>query len=121
VHKIGMPEARITPAETTIYLATSQKSNSAYMAINEALAFVRKDNTLRPVPLHLRNAVTSLMKSEGYGKDYKYAHDYDNNFVVQEFMPDSLTGTQFYHPNTSNATEQKIAARMTELWEGKYK
>ena len=121
VHKIGMPEARITLAETTIYLATSQKSNSAYMAINEALAFVRKDNTLRPVPLHLRNAVTGLMKSEGYGKDYKYAHDYDNNFVVQEFMPDSLAGTQFYHPNTSNATEQKIAARMTELWEGKYK
>lgn len=121
VHKIGMPEARITLAETTIYLATSQKSNSAYMAINEALSFVRKDNTLRPVPLHLRNAVTGLMKSEGYGKDYKYAHDYDNNFVVQEFMPDSLAGTQFYHPNTSNATEQKIAARMTELWEGKYK
>lgn len=121
VHKIGMPEARITLAETTIYLATSQKSNSAYMAINEALAFVSKDNTLRPVPLHLRNAVTGLMKSEGYGKDYKYAHDYDNNFVVQEFMPDSLAGTQFYHPNTSNATEQKIAARMTELWEGKYK
>ena len=121
VHKIGMPEARITLAETTIYLATSPKSNSAYMAINEALAFVNKDTQLRPVPLHLRNAVTDLMKKEGYGAEYKYAHDYDNNFVVQEFMPDSLAGTQFYHPNTSNATEQKIAARMTELWEGKYK
>ena len=121
VHKIGMPEARITLAETTIYLATSPKSNSAYMAINEALAFVRNDNSLRPVPLHLRNAVTGLMKNEGYGKDYKYAHDYAGNFVVQEFLPDSLSGKQFYHPNTSNATEQKIAARMAELWEGKYK
>ena len=121
VHKIGMPEARITLAETTIYLATSPKSNSAYMAINEALAFVRNDTYLRPVPLHLRNAVTGLMKNEGYGKDYKYAHDYAGNFVVQEFLPESLSGKQFYHPNTSNATEQKIATRMAELWEGKYK
>ena len=121
VHKIGMPEARITLAETTIYLATSPKSNSAYMAINEALAFVRNDTSLRPVPLHLRNAVTGLMKNEGYGKDYKYAHDYAGNFVVQEFLPESLSGKQFYHPNTSNATEQKIATRMAELWEGKYK
>ena len=121
VHKIGMPEARITLAETTIYLATSPKSNSAYMAINEALAFVRNDTSLRPVPLHLRNAVTGLMKNEGYGKDYKYAHDYAGNFVVQEFLPESLSGKQFYHPNTSNATEQKIATRMADLWEGKYK
>lgn len=121
VHKIGMPEARITLAETTIYLATSPKSNSAYMAINEAIAFVRNDTSLRPVPLHLRNAVTGLMKNEGYGKDYKYAHDYAGNFVVQEFLPESLSGKQFYHPNTSNATEQKIATRMAELWEGKYK
>ena len=121
VHKIGMPEARITLAETTIYLATSPKSNSAYMAINEALAFVRNDTSLRPVPLHLRNAVTGLMKNEGYGKDYKYAHDYAGNFVVQKFLPESLSGKQFYHPNTSNATEQKIATRMAELWEGKYK
>ena len=89
VHKIGMPEARITLAETTIYLATSPKSNSAYMAINEALAFVNKDTQLRPVPLHLRNAVTDLMKKEGYGAEYKYAHDYDGGFVTQEFMPDS--------------------------------
>ncbi len=121
VHKIGMPEARITLAETTIYLATSPKSNSAYAAINEAIAFVRRDNTLRPVPLHLRNAVTGLMKSEGYGRDYKYAHDFENNFVFQEFMPDSLAGKKFYNPNTTNATEQKIAARMTELWGEKYK
>ena len=121
VHKIGMPEARITLAETTIYLATSPKSNSAYVAINEALAFVQKDTNLRPVPLHLRNAVTELMSDEGYGKDYKYAHDYKGNFVEQEFLPESLKGTQFYHPNTENATEQRIAERMQLLWKGKYK
>ena len=121
VHKIGMPEARITLAETTIYLATSPKSNSAYIAINEALAFVQKDTNLRPVPLHLRNAVTELMSDEGYGKGYKYAHDFAGNFVEQEFMPDSLKGTQFYHPNTGNQTEQRIAERMQQLWKGKYK
>ena len=121
VHKIGMPEARITLAETTIYLATSPKSNSAYMAINEALAFVNKDTNLRPVPLHLRNAVTELMSDEGYGKDYKYAHDYAGNFVEQEFMPESLKGTQFYHPNTGNQTEQRIAERIQQLWKNKYK
>ena len=120
VHKIGMPEARITLAETTIYLATSPKSNSAYMAINEALAFVSKDTTNRPVPLHLRNAVTELMSDAGYGKEYKYAHDFQGNFVEQEFLPESIAGTQFYHPNTGNATEQKIAARITELWKDKY-
>lgn len=120
VHKIGMPEARITLAETTIYLATSPKSNSAYKAINEALDFVSRDTTLRPVPLHLRNAVTGLMKSEGYGANYKYAHDFENNFVEQEFMPESLVGREFYHPNRSNPTEQKIADRMAELWGGKY-
>ena len=120
VHKIGMPEARITLAETTIYLATSPKSNSAYNAINEALAFVNKDTTNRPVPLHLRNAVTELMRKEGYGAEYKYAHDYNGGFVVQEFMPDSLAGKQFYHPITTNPTEQKIAARITELWGNKY-
>ncbi len=120
VHKIGMPEARITLAETTIYLATSPKSNSAYAAINEALAFVNKDTTNRPVPLHLRNAVTDLMRKEGYAADYKYAHSYEGGFVEQEFMPDSLAGTQFYHPITTNPTEQKIAARITELWGDKY-
>ncbi len=121
VHKIGMPEARITLAETTIYLATSQKSNSAYMAINEALAFVQKDTNLRPVPLHLRNAVTDLMAEQGYGDGYKYAHDYEGNFVEQEFMPESLKGKQFYHPNTGNQTEQRIAERMQQLWNNKYK
>ena len=121
VHKIGMPEARITLAETTIYLATSPKSNSAYMAINEALAFVQHDTTNRPVPLHLRNAPTKLMSEAGYGKDYKYAHDFAGGFVEQEFMPETLSGKTFYHPNLQNATEAKIAERMEQLWGKKYK
>lgn len=121
VHKIGMPEARITLAETTIYLATSPKSNSAYMAINKALAFVSKDTTNRPVPLHLRNAPTKLMSEAGYGKDYKYAHDYEGGFVRQEFMPESLYGTRFYEPNEENASEIKISERINQLWGDKYK
>lgn len=121
VHKIGMPEARITLAETTIYLATSPKSNTAYMAINEALAFVNNSTTNHPVPLHLRNAPTKLMSEAGYGKDYKYAHDYAGGFVEQEFMPDALKGRTFYHPNLQNQQEQKIAERMKALWGEKYK
>lgn len=121
VHKIGMPEARITLAETTIYLATSPKSNSAYMAINEALAFVQHDTTNRPVPLHLRNAPTKLMSEAGYGKDYKYAHDFEGGFVEQEFMPETLSGKKFYKPNLQNQTEAKIAERMERLWGKKYK
>jgi len=120
VHKIGMPEARITLAETTIYLATSPKSNSAYMAINKALQMVEHDTTNRPVPLHLRNAPTKLMDKLGYGADYKYAHDYAGNFVRQEFMPESLIGTRFYTPNEQNAQEAKIAERMRHLWGDKY-
>ena len=121
VHKIGMPEARITLAETTIYLATSPKSNSAYMAINKAMSLVEHDTTNRPVPLHLRNAPTKLMSEAGYGKGYKYAHDFAGGFVEQEFLPESLAGTKFYEPNTGNATEAKIAQRMQELWKDKYK
>ena len=121
VHKIGMPEARITLAETTIYLATSPKSNSAYMAINEALSFVEHDTTNRPVPLHLRNAPTKLMADAGYGKNYKYAHDFTDSFVYQEFLPESLTGKTFYHPNVQNQQEQKIAERINRLWGDKYK
>ena len=120
VHKIGMPEARITLAETTIYLATSPKSNSAYAAINQALAMVNNDTTNRPVPLHLRNAPTKLMGDMGYGAEYKYAHDYAGNFVRQEFLPDSLAGTRFYTPNEQNAQEAKIAERMRVLWGDKY-
>ena len=120
VHKIGMPEARITLAETTIYLATSPKSNSAYAAINKALAMVENDTTNRPVPLHLRNAPTKLMGELGYGAEYKYAHDYTGNFVEQEFMPDTLRGTRLYTPNLGNAQEQKIAERIHALWGDKY-
>ena len=120
VHKIGMPEARITLAETTIYLATSPKSNSAYMAINEALSFVSHDTTNRPVPLHLRNAPTKLMSEAGYGKGYKYAHDFAGGFVEQEFLPESISGKRFYTPNTQNPSEAKIAERIRTLWGNKY-
>ena len=120
VHKIGMPEARITLAETTIYLATSPKSNSAYMAINKALQFVEHDTTNRPVPLHLRNAPTKLMEKAGYSKGYKYAHDYAGHFADLEFLPESLSGTRFYEPDPQNPTEAKIAQRIQELWKGKY-
>ena len=120
VHKIGMPEARITLAETTIYLATSPKSNSAYAAINKALAMVEHDTTNRPVPLHLRNAPTKLMGDMGYGADYKYAHDYAGNFICQEFLPESLSGTRFYIPNEGNAQEAKISERIKALWGDKY-
>ena len=120
VHKIGMPEARITLAETTIYLAISPKSNSAYMAINKAMSLVEHDTTNRPVPLHLRNAPTRLMDKAGYGKGYKYAHDYAGHFAEQEFLPESLSGTKFYEPDTQNAAEAKIAERMAQLWKEKY-
>ncbi len=120
VHKIGMPEARITLAETTIYLATSAKSNSAYMAIDKALAQVEHDTTNRPVPLHLRNAPTKLMKQSGYGRGYKYAHDYEGHFADLEFLPESLAGTKFYEPDVQNPAEAKIAERIRTLWKGKY-
>ena len=93
----------------------------AYMAINKALDFVAHDTTLRPVPLHLRNAPTKLMSEAGYGKGYKYAHDYVGGFIEQEFMPEALVGKAFYEPNTQNATEVKIAERMESLWGEKYK
>ncbi|MDE7004992.1 MAG: replication-associated recombination protein A, partial [Alistipes sp.] len=120
VHKIGMPEARITLAETTIYLATSPKSNSAYMAINKALAQVERDTTNRPVPLHLRNAPTKLMSGAGYGKGYKYAHDFEGHFADLEFLPEGLCGTKFYEPDVQNPAEAKIAERIAQLWKGKY-
>ena len=114
VHQIGMPEGRIPLAECTIYLATSPKSNSAYMAINEALAMVNKEGPL-PVPLHLRNAPTKLMKELGYAKDYKYAHSYAGNFVDQEFLPEKLSGTKFYEPG-ENAKEADIKKKLNVLW-----
>ncbi len=116
ISKIGMPEGRIPLAECTIYLATSEKSNSAYMAINNALQEVERSGNL-PVPLHIRNAPTSLMKKLGYGKNYKYAHDYPSNFVRQQFMPDSLEGIRFWQP-CSNAQEDKLNRRQWERWHG---
>ena len=121
VHKIGMPEARIPLSETTIYLATSPKSNSAYLAIDKALALINRDTSNRPVPLHLRNAPTRLMKQAGYHEGYKYAHDYEGHFTEMEFLPESLAGTKFYDPDTQNAAEAKIAERIARLWKEKYK
>lgn len=118
VHKIGMPEGRIPLSQTAIYLATSPKSNSAYMAINDALALVDKTGDLS-VPLHIRNAPTKLMKELGYGEDYKYAHNYEGNFVDQEFLPQEISGTKLYEPS-NNAKEAEIRRRMASMWE-KYK
>lgn len=112
--KIGWPEGRIPLAETTIYLATSPKSNSAYNAINDALALVRETGNL-PVPLHLRNAPTKLMKQLGYGQEYKYAHNYEGNFVKQQFLPDEIKNKQIWQPQ-HNPAEQKHAERMKQLW-----
>lgn len=114
VHKIGMPEARIILSECALYLATSPKSNSAIIAIDSAMEKTGKGDT-SPVPLHLRNAPTSLMKELGYGDDYKYAHDYEGNFVNQEFLPDTLTGTKFYEPG-DNSKERDIRTRLQKLW-----
>lgn len=119
VHKIGMPEARIPLSQTAIYLATSPKSNRAYLAIDAALAFVNRDTTNRPVPLHIRNAPTKLMKNLDYGKNYKYAHDFSGGFVDQEFMPEGMEGKRFYEPG-DNGPEAKIAERIHTLWKGKY-
>jgi len=118
VNVIGNPEARIILSETAVYLAVSPKSNSTYSAINEALAFVKKTGNL-PVPLHLRNAPTKLMKDLDYGKEYKYAHSYQGNFVDQEFLPDEISGTKFYEPG-DNSTEKKIREQLSKKWKGKY-
>ena len=114
IMKIGWPEGRIPLAETAIYLATSPKSNSAYMAINDALGLVRETGNL-PVPLHLRNAPTKLMKDLGYSDNYKYAHDYPGHFVRQQFLPDDIKNQSIWHPQ-ENAAEQKHKERMQQLW-----
>ncbi len=114
IQKIGWPEGRIPLAECTVYLATSPKSNSAYMAINNALQYVEQTGNM-PVPLHLRNAPTKLMKQMGYGSGYKYAHDYPGNFVRQEFMPLESGHPTFWNACT-NAQESKMKQRMDALW-----
>ena len=119
VMKLGFPEGRIPLAEATVYLASSPKSNSAYMAINSALALVKKSGN-QPVPLHLRNAPTQLMEELGYGQDYKYAHDFEDHFVEQQYLPDALRNERLWHPQR-NAAEDKLAQRMEQLWGERFK
>lgn len=118
LQKIGWPEGRIILAETTIYLASSPKSNSAYLAIDEALALVERTGNL-PVPLHLRNAPTKLMKELNYGTNYKYSHDYPNHFVAQQFLPDEITKESIWKVQ-DNQAEKKLGDWLRALWKNKY-
>lgn len=118
INVIGNPEARIILSETAVYLAVSPKSNSTYVAINDAIAKVKQTGNL-PVPLHLRNAPTKLMKDLDYGKDYGYAHSHEGNFVDQEFLPEEISGTKFYEPG-NNSTENKIREELKRKWKDKY-
>src|ERR1700761_7875562 len=118
VNKIGYPEARIILSQCATYLASSAKSNASYVAIDAALSAVRKEGDL-PVPLHIRNAPTKLMKNLDYGKGYQYSHSYDNNFSPQEYLPESLCGTTFYQPG-KNAREDELRKYLKQLWKEKY-
>lgn len=118
VHAIGYPECRIILSQAAVYLATSPKSNASYQAINEAVAKVRETGDLS-VPLHIRNAPTKLMKELGYGKDYKYAHSYDGNFIDQEFLPEEIANTKFYEPG-NNKREASIREFLKQTWKTKY-
>ncbi|WP_439185167.1 replication-associated recombination protein A [Carboxylicivirga taeanensis] len=118
IKMVGWPESRIILSQVTIYLATSPKSNSAYQAINDAQSLVKQTGNL-PVPLHLRNAPTKLMKELNYGKEYMYAHAYPNNFVEQQYMPDDLKNKRVYYPQ-GNQQEAKVDERMKFLWKDKY-
>jgi len=117
VDKIGLPEARIILAQCTTYLASSPKSNASYMGLEKALNDVR-NKPLYPVPLHLRNAPTKLMKAIGYGKEYKYPHDFDNNFVTENYLPEELKGSQYYFPS-ENGQEKNLKERLKGLWKGR--
>ena len=118
VMKIGWPEGRIALAEAAVYLATSPKSNSAYLGIDEALSVVRETGNL-PVPLHLRNAPTKLMKDLGYSDGYKYPHDYPGHFTQQQYMPDALLHQRFWH-GQHNPSEEKLYQRMVSYWGERY-
>jgi putative ATPase len=118
VDVIGYPECRIILSQCAIYLATSAKSNASYMAIDAALSEVRKSGDL-PVPLHLRNAPTKLMKNLDYGKNYQYAHSFENNFIEQEFLPEKISGKVFYEPG-NNARENETKQFLNKRWKGKY-
>lgn len=119
VNKIGMPEARLILAQATTYLACSPKSNASYMAINKAMQLVEATGTL-PVPMHLRNAPTKLMKDEGYGADYKYSHDYPSNFIYQEFLPQEISNETFYWPSGNNKWEKSFLQDQSNKWKNKY-
>ena len=114
VHFVGMPEGRILLAQATVYLATAPKSNAAYAAINAALEDARNTRN-DPVPLHLRNAVTGLMKDMGYGKDYKYSHDYEGNFTPMDNLPDNLKGHRYYQPG-DQGYEIEVSRRLENWW-----
>lgn len=118
VNAVGWPESRIILSQTVTYMASCAKSNASYMAINKAQELVRRTGDLS-VPLHIRNAPTKLMKQLNYGKDYQYAHDFDGNFVYQEFMPESLSGTRLYDPGR-NPTEEKLRETLRRNWKDKY-
>lgn len=118
VNTVGMPEGRIILSQCAIYLATSAKSNASYSAIDDAIATVKNTGDLA-IPLHIRNAPTNLMKELGYGKDYKYAHSFEGNFIDSEFLPAALSGKKFYDPG-DNPRENEIRARMRKLWKEKY-
>lgn len=118
VNKIGYPEARIILSQCAVYLASSVKSNASYVAINNAIALVQQTGDL-PVPLHLRNAPTKLMKNLGYHKGYEYAHDYDKNFSGQEYLPEEIKETKLYNPG-NNAREEEIRKHLRNLWKDKY-
>ena len=115
---VGWPESRIILSEAAIYLATSPKSNASYSAINEAQALVQKTGDLS-VPLHIRNAPTRLMKDLGYGKDYKYAHSYNGNFVDDNFLPDDIEGKKLFEPG-DNPREKEIRQRLKNWWKDRY-
>ncbi len=119
VHKIGMPEARIILAQCTTYLASCPKSNTAYLAIDEALSYVKK-NPMYPVPLHLRNAPTKLMKDLKYGKEYKYPHSFENHFLLEDYLPEEMKGVQFYKP-TENGQEKNLKERLKFFWKNRKK
>jgi putative ATPase len=118
VNKIGYPESQLILSQCTVYLASSAKSNSATVAIGAAMNAVKQQGDL-PVPLHIRNAPTKLMKQEGYGKGYEYAHNYDNNFSPQEYLPHAISGTAFYNPG-ANAKEEELRKWLRNLWKNKY-
>lgn len=119
VNVIGWPESRIILAQAVTYLASSAKSNASYEAINKAQELVARTGD-QPVPLHLRNAPTKLMKNIGYGKEYEYSHQFENNFSQQEYLPENLSGTRMYNPG-KNAAEEKIREHLKNLWKEKYK